>query len=118
MTDRRQFRRVILESPYSGDVAANETYARACVRDSLNCGEAPQASHLLYTQPGVLDDRDPLEREMGILAGLAWLRMADATVVYMDNGISSGMRLGIDAAMAAGVPVEYRKLRTVSEGGV
>lgn len=110
MTDRRQFRLVVLESPYSGDVALNETYARACVRDGLSRGEAPQASHLLYTQPGILDDTDPIERETGILAGLAWLRMADAIVVYMDKGISSGMRLGIDAAMAAGVPVEYRKL--------
>ena len=29
---------VILESPYAGDVAANEEYARLCVRDSLSPG--------------------------------------------------------------------------------
>src|SRR5450756_1816446 len=28
-------RLVIVESPYAGDVAANVTYARACVRDAL-----------------------------------------------------------------------------------
>ena len=46
-------RLVILESPYAGDVAANVKYARRCVRDSLSRGEAPIASHLLYTQPGM-----------------------------------------------------------------
>jgi hypothetical protein len=41
-------------------------------------GEAPIASHLLYTQPGVLNDGVPAERAHGIEAGLAWLRAADA----------------------------------------
>lgn len=65
-------RRVILESPYAGDVGANLAYARAALRDSLMRGETPVASHLLYTQTGVLDDSDPAERELGISAGLAW----------------------------------------------
>ena len=43
---------VIVESPYAGDVAANVEYARAAVADCLRRGEAPFASHLLYT----LDD--------------------------------------------------------------
>ena len=105
-------RLVIIESPYAGDVAANEAYARACVRDSLLRGEAPIASHLLYTQPGILDDTVPVERQHGIDAGLAWRRVADASVVYTDRGISKGMEYGIDAAMAAGIPVEYRSLRS------
>lgn len=103
-------RRVILESPYAGDVAANTTYARACLRDSLSRGEAPVASHLLYAQPGVLRDADPAERGWGIAAGLAWGAVAEATVVYTDRGISAGMKYGIASAEAAGRPVEYRKL--------
>lgn len=103
-------RLVIIESPYAGDVAANEAYARACVRDSLARGEAPIASHLLYTQPGVLDDNAPAERQWGIDAGLAWRRVADASIVYTDRGVSAGMKYGIAAAEAAGVPVEYRTL--------
>jgi hypothetical protein len=63
---------VILESPYAGDVETNTTYARACVRDSLSRGEAPLASHLLYTQPGILRDDVPDERQRGMDAGLAW----------------------------------------------
>lgn len=104
-------RLVILESPYAGDIAENVTYARACLRDSLLRGEAPIASHLLYTQPGVLCDEVPAERAHGIEAGLAWGRVADATVVYTDRGISRGMRYGIAAAEKAARPVEYRTLR-------
>lgn len=63
---------VIVESPYAGDVDANVTYARRALRDCLERGEAPIASHLLYTQPGVLDDTVPEQRALGIAAGLAW----------------------------------------------
>lgn len=103
-------RRVIVESPYAGDVCANVEYARQCVRDCILRGEAPIASHLLLTQPGILDDGVPHERAIGIAAGLAWLMVAQASVVYTDRGISGGMRKGIEAAEIAGVPVEYRTL--------
>lgn len=106
------FRRVILESPYAGDIEANTTYARRAVRDSLSRGEAPIASHLLYTQPGVLRDDVPEERQWGIDAGLAWKEVAEATVVYVDLGISQGMKYGIESATTAGLPVEFRSLRT------
>lgn len=103
-------RLVILESPYGGNVARNVAYARAALRDALRRGEAPIASHLLYTQPGVLDDDVPIEREMGINAGLAWGRVAEATVVYDDYGISHGMLEGVARAEREGRPVEYRRL--------
>ncbi len=103
-------RLVILESPYAGDVEANVDYARRCVRDSLSRGEAPIASHLLYTQPGILNDDDASERQWGIDAGLAWRAVAEASVVYTDRGISRGMEYGIAAARAAGLPVEFRTI--------
>lgn len=46
-------RLVIIESPFAGDVVRNLRYLRACMRDCLRRGEAPYASHALYTQPGV-----------------------------------------------------------------
>lgn len=101
-------KRVILESPFAGDIEANIAYARRAVRDSLLRGEAPIASHLLYTQPGILDDAVPAERAQGIAAGLVWGVVADATVVYLDLGMSSGMREGIRRAEAEGRPVERR----------
>lgn len=103
-------RLVILESPYAGDVERNVAYAREAMCDCLARGEAPFASHLLYTQPGVLDDSEPAERALGIRAGLAWGPKADATVVYMDYGLTSGMRAGIERAEAQGRPIEYRFL--------
>jgi hypothetical protein len=99
---------VILESPYAGDIEANVAYARACVRDALSRGEAPIASHLLYTQPGILRDEIAEERQWGIDAGLAWKRVAEASVVYVDRGITKGMEYGIKAAQEAGIPVWYR----------
>ncbi len=47
---------------------------------------------------------------MGIEAGLAWGLVADATVVYTDRGISSGMLTGVRRAGFAGRAVEYRTL--------
>ena len=105
-------RLVIIESPFAGDVELNVRYARACLRDCLLRGEAPLASHLLYTQPGVLDDNDPWERATGIEAGLAWGRAAEATVVYTDLGISPGMQQGVSRAHGEGRLVEYRALGT------
>lgn len=106
----QKMRLVILESPYAGDIVTNVNYARACVRDSLSRGEAPIASHLLYTQPGILRDEVDSERQWGIDAGLAWRGCSEATVVYTDRGISKGMQYGIAAAVDAGKPVEYREL--------
>ncbi len=103
-------RLVIIESPFAGSVEENINYARQCVRDSLGRGEAPIASHLLYTQPGVLRDEIQSERQWGIDAGLAWRAVAELSAVYTDRGISRGMKYGIAAAEASGIPVEYRTI--------
>lgn len=86
--------KVIIESPFAGDVKRNIEYARKCMQDSFNRGEFPFASHLLYTQ--CLDDTIPEQRALGINAGLEWGKHADKTVVYTDLGISKGMNYGIE----------------------
>lgn len=106
----RVMRLVLVESPYAGNIERNLAYARAALHDCLRRGEAPFASHLLYTQPGVLDDLVPSERELGINAGLAWGRAAEATVVYVDLGINKGMHLGIERAHKELRLVEMRRL--------
>lgn len=110
MNETNEMRLVIVESPYAGDFDKNVAYARRCVHDALKRGEAPIASHLLYTQPTILDDNIPEERQWGIEAGLAWRRVADCSVVYTDLGISRGMEYGIKAAQDAGMDVEYRTI--------
>lgn len=104
--------RVVIESPYAGDVQTNMRYLRAAMRDCLARGEAPFASHGLYAQPNVLDDNDPEERELGIQAGFVWRQVAEKTVVYQDLGISKGMQYGIDHATAMGHVIEYRNIGT------
>src|SRR3989338_4218942 len=106
--------RVILESPYAGDVEVNLNYLRLCMRDCLMRGEAPFASHGLYTQLGVLNDCDPEEHKLGIEAGLVWGTVARKTVVYIDKGISKGMRQGIERAIQEGRLVEYRTLHLIN----
>lgn len=101
---------VIIESPYAGDIRANVEYARACMRDALNRGEAPIASHLLYTQPGILKDEIPEERQWGIDAGLAWRRVAELTAFYVDRGWSRGMLAAKALYEAEGFPFEVRTL--------
>jgi len=103
-------RRVILESPYAGDVDRHVAYARRCVRDCLQRDEAPIASHLLFTQPNVLRDEDPQERALGIAAGLAWVPVADVMVVYYDYGISDGMKGAMDEAQKHGMVIEVRMI--------
>lgn len=101
---------VIVESPYAGNVERNVAYARQCIKDCLRRGEAPIASHLLYTQVGILDDGKRDERAQGIKAGHAWVPVADAVVVYTDRGVTVGMEQGIKQAERYDVPVEYRTL--------
>ena len=100
--------RVLVESPFAGDVEVNTAYLKECLKDCLSRGESPFASHLFFTQ--FLDDDIPDERALGIEAGLAWGMVADRTVVYLDRGISNGMKYGIEAAKKAGRQIEYRRL--------
>lgn len=102
--------RVIVESPYAGEIARNVAYARRAVRDSLQKRESPIASHLLFPQNEVVDDNDPSERRCGIRAGLAWAAVADYMVVYTDYGISKGMKSAIRFARRISLPVVYRSI--------
>ena len=105
-------KRVIIESPYAAPtidgIERNVKYARACVQDSVLRGEAPIASHLLFTQPGILRDDVQEERNAGIAA--AWMDVAEICAVYTDLGLSAGMERGILAAARSRIEIEFRKL--------
>lgn len=100
--------KVILESPYAGDIERNVKYARMCVKDSLMRGESPIASHLIYTQEGILNDLIPEERTLGINAGLAWKDVADKHVFYIDYGYSKGMVYAKEYSTKNNIPIEER----------
>jgi hypothetical protein len=109
---KQPMRRVVIESPLSPangyTFKSNQDYARRCMKDSLDRGEAPYASHLLYTQ--MLDDDLPNERKLGMEAGFLWGEAAQTVAVYTDRGMSSGMIEGIKRAQARGANIEFRSL--------
>lgn len=103
---------VVIESPYGAEDAEeqreNIEYRDACILDSLHRGEAPFASHRMYT--GVLNDAVRCERSLGIMAGFSWGEKADLIAVYEDRGISPGMKLGIERWEVLEIPVVHRRL--------
>jgi hypothetical protein len=111
---------VVVESPFGrntdGSVAdaatieRNVRYVRAAMADCFARGEAPYASHALYTQPGILDDSIPDERRRGMFAGFEWGANADIVAVYADHGITPGMKDGIERARIRGQRIEYRSV--------
>lgn len=82
-------RPVIIESPYAGNIMRNTIYLRRCLKDSIDRGEAPFASHFIY--PLVLNELIPEERQKGIEAGYAWWQGATGVMFYLDYGWSPGM---------------------------
>lgn len=117
---------VIIESPFMGltegddnaphSQSFNIRYARAAIRDSVLRGEAPFASHLLYTQPGILRDEVNEERELGMDLGWHIMRRSNYVVAYGDLGFSSGMIRGLKAALDAGLKIKMRFLSEVYDG--
>lgn len=111
---------VYLISPYRGkndkERQANIRYAKACMKDCVSRGEAPFASHLLYTQKGILDDSNESERNKGMAAGQLWLGKVGFAVLYKDRGFSEGMVLDAIAATRAGKVVEIRTLKGWGNG--
>jgi hypothetical protein len=103
--------RVIVESPYKGDILKNEIYGEFCLHDCIvNHNESPFASHLLYTRQHVLRDHIPEERKLGIEAGFYWREVSEKTVFYVDLGMTEGMELGIADCVKKKHPYEIRKL--------
>lgn len=110
--------RVLIESPFGrntdGSQCTPEQYDRntrylyRAIRDSLERGEAPFASHALY--PLVLDDPDQRQRRQGMESGFAWGECAQLIAVYADHGITPGMIEGIDRWENLGITVERRAI--------
>lgn len=107
---------IIIESPYRGDgtqkvIRSNTLYARRCVRDSIDRGEAPFASHLFYTQMSILDDSVAYERAIGIECGLDWAKLSAYSVFYTDKGWSPGMLAALhDFNLKQNRPFKIRSL--------
>ncbi len=105
--------KVVIESPFKGknpsDQDRNRRYAISCMIDSISRNESPYASHLLYTQV-FTNEEDAEDRNLGIEMGFQWGEAAEMVAVYVDLGVTAGMREGIDRATLGGKIIEYRNL--------
>lgn len=90
-------------SPYRGDTERNITYARELTRAALEYGYTPITPHLYLTQ--ALDDENPEERELGMLAGQELLKRCEYILIGSRYGISEGMQQEIMIAHEARLKV-------------
>ena len=100
-------RKVYVASRYAGDVDTNVKAAIRYCRLVIDRGYMPIASHLLY--PQILRDDDPIERELGMLFGLALLR--DCDEVWVFGEVSPGVAREIEEAKRL-----QKRIRFVEEG--
>ena len=100
-------RKIYVASRYAGDVEANVKAAIRYCRLVIDRGYMPIASHLLY--PQILHDDDPVERELGMLFGLALLR--DCDEVWVFGEVSPGVAREVEEAKRL-----QKRIRFVEEG--
>lgn len=109
---------VFICSPFSADNDAdffrNIEYAQDATRDAISRGESPYTPHLFLTQ--VLKDEDPQERALSLEISKRFLMRCDGIAVYLDHGVSPGMRGEIAAAQAAHMTIWYRNVGEPDEG--
>jgi len=86
-------KRIVIESPLSGDFQHNYRYLLWCCRAVWEVdGLHAIASHMI--NPWFMDDEDQVERNAGI--GNPWVWMPDvAHVFFIDLGMSRGMNLAL-----------------------
>ena len=90
---------VFICSPYRGNVQRNVAYTISYCECEMALGNTPFAPHLIYPQITADDDT-------GIHHGLEVLARCDELHVWGDN-VSAGMRIEIEYADTAGIPVRY-----------
>jgi hypothetical protein len=110
--------RIAIISRLSGkdldEVEHNTVIARKLCSRVIAAGGAPFAAHLFY--PEFLDDSSPREREAGVECGDAWTAVTDAAVVYVGEGVSSGMKHDIEHLRSMDIPIhEVEGLEDVDE---
>lgn len=96
-------RKVYVASRYAEDVGRNTAAAITYCRRVISEGYMPVASHLLY--PQILNDNDPNERDLGLLFGLALLRMCDEVWVF--GSVSPGVAQEIEEAKRLKKQISY-----------
>lgn len=104
------YKAVIIESPYSGDINLNKRYLNRCKLWCLERGLSPYASHQMLTD--VLDDLNPEQREQGITAGFAFAEAGIQRIFFIDLGWSNGMLKALEHSEQNNLPFTVEKILT------
>lgn len=88
-------------------------YAKRAVKDCLNRGEAPLASHIFFYE-FFNNNLIQTERDMGFISQVSWIKDCDMVVVYMDFGITQAMKAALDVAKLKNRRIEYRLITAVA----
>ena len=87
--------KIYVVSKYAGDIKENVRQARRFCRFVASKHFIPIASHLIY--PQFLNDKNPKERELGLLFGLALMNVC-SEVWCFGTDISAGMKQELEEA--------------------
>ena len=85
------------------DVPALAEFSESLVKRGVHClyPAGTTGEMLLMT---------PEERELGIVCGYTWMNQAEKVIFYTDLGMSPGMLMAREAALALDVDIEERTL--------
>ena len=89
-----------MAAPVDNNVKAAIRYCRFAIDNK----KMPIAAHLLY--PQIVDDNNPVEREIGTMYGLALLALCDEVWCF-GKTLSPGMKQEIEEAKHLGKPIKY-----------
>ena len=93
--------RVVIETPFAGDIERNMRFAMWCLRAAWKVdGAHGFATHLVC--PWALDDSVPAERRAGIDWEWAW-QPGIPHFFFLDLGMSSGMKAARERCFAMGL---------------
>jgi len=101
---KKDYPRIYICSPYSGDTERNAANATRYSRFALKMRTFPIAPHLFL--PNFMNDELPAERELALSFGLRLLYGCKEVWVFGDR-ISSGMEAEIAAAKRKRITVRY-----------
>jgi hypothetical protein len=120
----KTLRPVVYESPFASTdldtFARNIAYARLLIREgATGYNEAGIASHVIWTQPGILRDTVESERNLGIACGIVFANMAKQGIIGhiygIDLGWSKGMLKSKEYVLANGGEIVERRLAGAGE---
>jgi len=97
-------KRVFICSPFAADPYRNVKNALMYCREAVLQGYAPYAPHAYL--PQALDDTNPEERILGMVAGMSFLDTCDELWAFYDEAPSDGMQLELSAAGSLGKTIK------------